>query len=189
MAGGYKHARARAYAAATAQAVAAAASHPAAFRDIQDAQEMAFEAGWDEAIAAVRGKIVEAVIQWREEYGKEGEGEDVVTPFDHLLYTDTKGDRRSATQAMVVEWAEGVFGPGREQAAWMKLFEEIGEVLKKPGDRTEWGDIFILLYDLADMHGVNPDVAVVDKLRAMRKRQWYTTATGTKQHITENNHE
>lgn len=86
-------------------------------------------------------------------------------------------------QAEVYAFAEQTFGPGREDAAWKKLFEELGEVLKKPRDKNEWGDVFILLLDLAAIYGVDVDDATRSKLAVIRDRVWARTETGTFQHI------
>jgi hypothetical protein len=86
-------------------------------------------------------------------------------------------------QREVFEFAEKTFGPGREDAAWKKLFEELGEVLKKPRDPDEWGDVFILLFDLATIYGVSVDEATRGKLAIIAARVWNRTETGTFQHV------
>ena len=86
-------------------------------------------------------------------------------------------------QLQVFGFAEATFGAGREDAAWKKLFEELGEVLKKPRDPEEWGDIFILLFDLAAIYGVRVDEATISKLAKIRDRVWTRTETGTFQHV------
>lgn len=88
-----------------------------------------------------------------------------------------------ALQDRVFQFAEQTFGVGREDAAWKKLFEELGEVLKKPRDPAEWGDVFILLFDLASIYGVRVDLATVDKLQVISNRVWNRTETGTFQHV------
>lgn len=86
-------------------------------------------------------------------------------------------------QKQVHEFAEKTFGPGREDAAWKKLFEEIGETLKNPEDPAEWGDVFIMLLDLATMYKVDVGTATLGKLELIRNRVWQRTATGTFQHV------
>ena len=85
-------------------------------------------------------------------------------------------------QARVWQFAEETFGKGREDAAWKKLFEEIGETLKSPYDPLEWGDVFIMLLDLASIYDVDAGSATLDKLDIIRRRSWRRTATGTYQH-------
>lgn len=86
-------------------------------------------------------------------------------------------------QEQVHAFAEETFGPGREDAAWKKLFEEIGETLKNPRDPGEWADIFIVLLDLAKMYGVDVGSASVDKMAVNRQRVWTKTETGVMQHV------
>lgn len=86
-------------------------------------------------------------------------------------------------QKQVFDFAEKTFGPGREDAAWKKLFEELGETLKSPRDPNEWGDVFILLFDLATIYGVQVDEATLGKLELIRNRVWARTETGTFQHV------
>ena len=83
----------------------------------------------------------------------------------------------------VVQWANSVFPNRKPQSALLKLFEETGELVKDPSDAGEYADIFIMLLDLADMHGVNVVKAIRDKLALNRQRTWITTATGTLQHV------
>lgn len=86
-------------------------------------------------------------------------------------------------QRQVWAFAEHTFGAGREDAAWKKLFEELGEVLKKPRDKDEWGDVFILLFDLATVYGVDVADATQGKLDIIKQRVWNRTETGTFQHV------
>lgn len=130
---------------------------------------------------AFRQQVEEARKVWMEENPGE-DGRDHVTPFDRFLYSDTPGTV-SALQQEVFEFAEKTFGPGREDAAWKKLFEELGEVLKKPRDPAEWGDVFILLFDLASIYGVQVDDATRSKLAIIANRVWSRTETGTFQHV------
>lgn len=82
----------------------------------------------------------------------------------------------------VVQWANSVFPDRKPQSALLKLFEETGELVKDPSDASEYADIFIMLLDLADMHGVDVVKAIRDKLALNRQRTWTKTATGTLQH-------
>lgn len=86
-------------------------------------------------------------------------------------------------QNQIHAFAEETFGPGREDAAWKKLFEEIGETLKNPRDPGEWADIFIVLLDLAKMYGVDVGSASVAKMAVNRARVWTKTETGVMQHV------
>lgn len=86
-------------------------------------------------------------------------------------------------QAIVFQWAEKQFGPGRDKAAWMKFFEELGEVIKNPEDELEWADLQILLLDLAEIHKINLTRAIHRKLDINRNRLW-TEKNGVMVHVT-----
>lgn len=86
-------------------------------------------------------------------------------------------------QADVHEWANQTF-PGRAPAAgWLKLFEELGEVIKTPRDKLEWADVFIMLFDLASMYEVNVESAIEAKLAINRNRSWQQTESGVYTHV------
>lgn len=94
----------------------------------------------------------------------------------------TVGEIEELTQE-VVQWANSAFPDRKPQSALLKLFEETGELVRDPSDAGEYADIFIMLFDLADMHGVDVAKAIRDKLALNRQRTWTKTATGTLQHI------
>lgn len=87
-------------------------------------------------------------------------------------------------QNEVHEWANKQF-PGRQPPiAWMKFYEELGEVIRDPKDELEWADLLILILDLAALYGVhNLTDAVLRKMEINRKRVWGTTETGVMKHI------
>lgn len=92
-------------------------------------------------------------------------------------------------QREVHDWANATF-PGRQPAAaWLKLFEELGEVIKTPHDRLEWADVFIMLFDLASMHDVDVEAAVLAKLEVNRAREWRQLESGVFSHITDEDRE
>lgn len=89
----------------------------------------------------------------------------------------------SLLQLEVTTMADRLFPNRTPSKAWLKLYEELGEVIKKPGDADEWGDVFILLLDLSRMNGIDIVSAVHDKMAILENRVWTQTATGTYQHI------
>ncbi len=89
----------------------------------------------------------------------------------------------SLLQCEVNLQADRLFPARIPSSAWLKLYEELGEVIKKPHDAGEWGDVFILLLDLSKMHGIEIVSAVRDKMEVLEHRVWTTTATGTYQHV------
>lgn len=76
-------------------------------------------------------------------------------------------------QEAVTKWAHDTFGEHRTEAAWKKLFEELGEAIRNPSDPMEWADLFILLLDLASIYGVKDLTAAIYKKMAVNsKRTW-----------------
>lgn len=74
--------------------------------------------------------------------------------------------------------------PNRDvKRAFLKLFEELGEVIRNPRDPKEWADVFILMLDLSRHYGVGIEQAVDDKCAELETRVWVETETGTYQHV------
>ena len=86
-------------------------------------------------------------------------------------------------QQKIHDQANRLFPKRTPTSAWLKLYEELGEVIKDPNNPDEWGDIFILLFDLAKIHGIDIRQAVQSKMETLEHRVWLETPTGTYQHI------
>lgn len=84
--------------------------------------------------------------------------------------------------AKVVEWADSVFPERRPESALLKLFEEVGELVKDPSDGSEYADIMIMMLDLAHMHNIDIEMETLVKLEINRTRNWAKSKTGTLQH-------
>ena len=82
----------------------------------------------------------------------------------------------------IVEWADSVFPNRTPQSALLKLFEEIGELVKDPADGGEYADIMIMMFDLANMHRIDLAAEVRAKIEINRSRVWAKSKTGTLQH-------
>lgn len=82
----------------------------------------------------------------------------------------------------IVTWADGVFPRRTTSSALLKLFEEVGELVRDPKAAGEYADIAIMLFDLANMNGVDLAKAIKDKMVINRGRNWSFTETGTLQH-------
>lgn len=90
-------------------------------------------------------------------------------------------------QQLVVLWADATFPNRTPQSAFMKLFEEIGEVIRSPRDAGEWADLFIMQVDLCKMYGiVDIGKAVADKMTVNAHRSWTISGSGTFQHDQDN---
>lgn len=86
-------------------------------------------------------------------------------------------------QELIGEWADLVFPERTIQSAALKLYEEIGEMLRDPSNADEHADIYIMMFDLSRMYGIDIGKAVRDKMARNRNRTWSKSATGTLQHI------
>lgn len=87
-------------------------------------------------------------------------------------------------QQLVVQWADGAFPNRAPAGALLKLYEEIGELIRAPDSAEEYADIFIMLVDLAHMYGVfDIGAAVWAKMKINSRRKWTPTAIGTMQHV------
>lgn len=84
--------------------------------------------------------------------------------------------------ADIVEWADATFPARNASSALLKLFEEVGELVKDPSSGPEYADICIMLFDLANMHGVDLAEAIRAKMEINRGRRWEITSLGTLHH-------
>jgi len=80
-------------------------------------------------------------------------------------------------QSAITEWADSISPLRQPKDAVVKLVSESSElldaVLNKPEEVAgELADVFFLLLDLADMHGVDLAEATWTKLQINRERVW-----------------
>jgi len=75
-------------------------------------------------------------------------------------------------QQIAHDWANGALPKRTVLGGWAKLMEELGEVIKTPYSADEWGDIFIILFDLACIHNIDVQGAVLKKLKTNNARTW-----------------
>lgn len=88
-------------------------------------------------------------------------------------------------QLDVVKCADEIFPHRQPQQAFLKLYEEIGEILREPRNHLEWADAFIMLLDIANQYGVsgnNITSAVYEKMEINRRRSWVKNEMGVMQH-------
>lgn len=86
----------------------------------------------------------------------------------------------------ITNWADKVFPQRTQQSALLKMYEEIGELVKNPKSPDEYADICIMLFDLARMNGVNVAQAIEHKMYVNEHRTWRETEAGTMQHLSDN---
>lgn len=81
-------------------------------------------------------------------------------------------------------WAADTFPNRTVSATFVKLFEEIGEVVKSPSSGGEYADVLILLFDLALMHGVDDlQGELSKKMEINKQRHWSEHSAGTFHHV------
>lgn len=85
-------------------------------------------------------------------------------------------------QDLIGSWADEVFPDRNIQSAALKLYEEIGEMLRDPSSEDEHADIYIMMLDLSRMYNIDVAAAVRRKMWRNRLRNWRRTETGTLQH-------
>ena len=88
-------------------------------------------------------------------------------------------------QALIGTWADQVFPERTIQSAALKLYEEIGEMLRNPSSEDEHADIYIMMLDLSRMYNIDVAAAVRRKMLLNKMRSWRRTETGTLQHTDE----
>ena len=87
----------------------------------------------------------------------------------------------------VQEWADSVFPHRTAGSMALKLYSEIGEMLRDPKDAGEVADVFIMLLDFARSNGHHNIGALVDaKLEINRKRTWKINPDGVMSHVSPN---
>lgn len=92
-------------------------------------------------------------------------------------------------QNLIGTWADEVFPDRNIQSAALKLYEEIGEMLRNPSSEDEHADIYIMMFDLSRMYNIDIAAAVRRKMARNRLREWQRTETGTLQHVGEDGDE
>lgn len=86
---------------------------------------------------------------------------------------------------LIVQWADGIF-PNRtiNDAIKKLMLEEIPEYLMAQDDPMELADLGILIYDIANLAGVDLDKAIREKMEINKNRIWATDEkTGLLHHV------
>jgi Protein of unknown function (DUF550) len=127
----------------------------------------------------------QAAYAMNEKYGKLGHAisyADPPEPHD----VDLNWNDLRVMQHLVVQWADSAMPDRTPTHALLKMSEEIGELIRDPTDPEEYADLFIMLVDLAAMHGVTDlGAAVKAKMKINANRKWEQMPTGTMQHTNE----
>lgn len=88
-------------------------------------------------------------------------------------------------QDEISAWADEAFPDRPMQSALLKLYEEIGEMVRDIRNPSEHADVYILMLDISKMAGVDVEDAILRKLSVNRSRTWKRTNNGTMQHLQE----
>jgi hypothetical protein len=96
---------------------------------------------------------------------------------------DVKSVTLARLQSLVFGQANVLFPKRTQSKAFLKLYEELGEVIKNPSDPLEWADVFIMLLDLSKMNNIDVVSAILHKMQINQERVWTETPTGTYQHV------
>jgi NTP pyrophosphatase (non-canonical NTP hydrolase) len=94
-----------------------------------------------------------------------------------------KSDSIRGLTTEITGWANETFPDRTPASALLKLFGEIGELIESPRSPGEYADICILLFDLANMHGIDLGQAIWDKMQINKGRTWSLSESGTYRHI------
>lgn len=79
-------------------------------------------------------------------------------------------------QERITKWANSKF-PNRSTAdILLKLYEEVGEYARDPKSEQEFGDVLILLLDVAHMNGIDVHRAIENKMDINETRHWVVDA-------------
>lgn len=122
-------------------------------------------------------------------HASNGANAEIVEHMTHLIHDGWLHDVNQATgeiaevQDEVNQLANKLFPARTPARAFLKLYEELGEVIKDPSNPDEWADVFILIFDLSRMFGINIREAIKNKSEVLVSRVWRETSTGTYQHI------
>jgi len=80
------------------------------------------------------------------------------------------------------EVADFLFPERSFSSMTMKLYEELGEVVRDPNDPAEVADAIIMLLDHMDRIGGNAGIEILSKLQTNLERSWIKKDSGVFQH-------
>jgi NTP pyrophosphatase (non-canonical NTP hydrolase) len=95
------------------------------------------------------------------------------------------------TQSTITTWAQEVFGVASDVTLFCRFDDEVNElegvlsegVFTRKEISGELADCLIVLYQLAEVLGVNLLTAVEEKMAINRERKWRLNGDGTGQHV------
>ncbi len=144
-----------------------------------------------------RGRVIDAALRHLAAFqsGEEVDGETGESHCLHaaccLMFLHYYGQKAQASsvrdvQERIKKWADSIYPDRTAHSALVKLvLEEIPELLGGGLDRPEeYADTLILLFDIAQMKGIDVLQAVNDKMDINEKRTWeINKETGLMRHV------
>lgn len=92
--------------------------------------------------------------------------------------------RLEVARLLLLQWSHATFPARRADSTREHLHRELRELADAPADRLEVADVLMLAFALADVEGIDPAAAVLDKLAIVRTRRWgKPDADGVVEHV------
>jgi len=96
----------------------------------------------------------------------------------------TRGNDLAYIQQINKEVADALFPNRTDNTMFLKMYEEVSEIVDNPGSEEEIADVLIMLMDHASRHGINVGHAVMMKLCKNMERKWeIDPKTGVAHHV------
>jgi hypothetical protein len=89
----------------------------------------------------------------------------------------TRGNDWAYIQTLNKQVGDHLFPARTDQSMFLKLYEEVSEIVKTPGNAGEIADVIIMLLDHAERHGIHAGHAVLTKLCTNLEREWVLDPT------------
>ncbi len=78
--------------------------------------------------------------------------------------------------------ADRLFPRRTDASMFLKLFEELGELIKSEGDPSEYADVMIMALDYGSRHMIDIEREIRKKMAINEQRSWRTNSLGVKIH-------
>lgn len=92
--------------------------------------------------------------------------------------------RLEVARLLLLRWSRERFPSRRVEPTREHLHRELRELADAPADRLEVADVLMLAFALADVEGIDPAAAILDKLEVVQARTWgEPDAHGVVEHV------
>jgi NTP pyrophosphatase (non-canonical NTP hydrolase) len=90
-------------------------------------------------------------------------------------------------QDSIWKWANETFPDRKDSAMFLKIYQEVSELIDAEDDPEKVGDecadLIIMIFDYAKRKNVNIGSAINKKMEINKRRSWTKTAMGNYQHV------